>query len=712
MIDELRLIGPLTANTGYSKMTRAILRACELAGFKVQALESDYSVSTTRFTDGRMEQKFHWAKENPKFPIPDIQREDVRRAQKTRVSKYAPTLMVQIMPGLESWQHHSYAPRIGWSMFESNKIHPDWLRAAYGVDRLIMPSTYCWHTLQRHAPDVPSQAIPIPVDDRIFNTDAGECHITGRNLPSFCFFSVFTTTPRKGWQTLMQAHYEEFRGEDCGLVVRPSRTAEVNELANWLNKGAAKIVVLQRFLTDDHLAAYYRWAHCYALPSSEGFGLPFVEAALCGTPSVALDKGGAADIVNPINGYPVKSRMEQVIGHMPMIYTSDHRFAVAGIREVRKSLRRAYEEITAYYKEARNLTAELADLPDEMMDIPSNRQKAHRLNVLHSNFKGNIARQHALMQYTPAAIAPRIREAVEQSYDDFKHRTRMWTFGSEPRWALLVGDGFGDALSCLGNIQSLGCGGPVNVLHYGSNRGLKGFLELQSCVKSVKRINPKDRDEFARVSNEVGGWYARPPRLWLPQMLKGTGIKPEDVALTQVHWPWATWPIHRPDDVRLSKAAEEWAEEMRRELGEFILVQPYSISSVQLQDHWPHWTRFLKWLIEATSNTHRLVFCGQNEIPGLSGENVVDLVNKTPSMMHVFALADRSKGCITTCNALANWAAVRGIRALIAGNAAIPHPSMYWPRFMTTKNTRLFMWTTKLDAAQKMAQKFLQETGK
>lgn len=283
-----------------------------------------------------------------------------------------------------------------------------------------------------------------------------------------------------------------------------------------------------------------------------------------------------------------------------------------------------------------------------------------------------------------------------------------------PKYALMIGDGYGDAMASYGNAMHIleqygGC--PINMIHYGFNVGVETWLDMQSCVGRVIGVRPPDKATFQDVANEAGGYYGRPPSRWLPAMLEGTHIDPASVALTHVHWPWGAWPVHRAP-MRLGDEANAWAERMRGELGEYILVQPYSTSSVGLAEHWYWWGLFLPWLIKQCEGVHKLVFCGLVPIPGLEGAHVVDMVGKCPSMMHMLALADRSQGVISTCNALANWTALSGTRGLIAGNQAIPRKDSFWWRFMSTKNNRVLPYTAKLEQMQAACERWLGKVGK
>ena len=60
--------------------------------------------------------------------------------------------------------------------------------------------------------------------------------------------------------------------------------------------GAADIVRFLGFVADEELPDLYRASDLYVMPSKgEGFGITFVEAMACGTPSLGLGLGGAVD---------------------------------------------------------------------------------------------------------------------------------------------------------------------------------------------------------------------------------------------------------------------------------------------------------------------------------------------------------------------------------------------------------------------------------
>ena len=62
-----------------------------------------------------------------------------------------------------------------------------------------------------------------------------------------------------------------------------------------LNLGVADRVIFAGFVPTENLAAHYRLADAYVMPSQEGFGIVYLEALACGIPVLAGDADGSAD---------------------------------------------------------------------------------------------------------------------------------------------------------------------------------------------------------------------------------------------------------------------------------------------------------------------------------------------------------------------------------------------------------------------------------
>ncbi len=390
MKDELRIVGPFHGSSGYASFCRAALTSARLAGFRVQAVESDFKLSVRGFEDGTRQTERIPLSSTKK--IPPEQLEELMEAKAVVVHETCPTLFVQLPVQLSGWEEYSTGPRLGWTMIESDTLHPLWARAAANVDGLLLPSRFCADTFRKALPGVSQDVLPLPVDPRLYSPD-GPVARFGGNRPDFLFFTAFATSERKNWRLLMQAFTEEFVGESVGLMLLPSKSTPVSELAHGCRQAGAWIHVIDGWVSQDDLAGLYRSCDAFALPSAEGFGLPFVEAALCGKASVALSLGGAADIVTEATGYPIEAHLAPCVGHLPPLYDSRQQFPTATMEATRKALRACVED---------------------------------------RGGKGEAARQFALSRFTPESIAPLLREAVEEAVCRFEVERKVWQ-GAEVR---------------------------------------------------------------------------------------------------------------------------------------------------------------------------------------------------------------------------------------------------------------------------------------
>gem|GEM_PF-2575131 len=340
MLKTLRIIAPFHNIGGYSHAARGLLAAALCDGFVVEAVESETNTITDYPMDGSPVKTS--VPKYPNKPIPSCQLEELQTALRTTVAHNAPTILMGNPGMMAEYPEYCAGPRVGYTMLESDTLQPQWAQACRNVDLLLAPSQWCVDTLRRDVKGVPCELLPICVDDRLWGTEGPKREL--RNGGAFLFLSIFSTCERKGWRKTIQAFSEEFRGENVGLVLKPTRIAEVAELADWVRSMGAGIEIIKGELTDDEMGQLYRACDVYVSPSAEGFGVPLVEAALCGLPSVALAAGGTADIVKCGNGYLVPPKWEPCVGQLPQIYPSSHQWPSCSIDGLREQMRMAFEE--------------------------------------------------------------------------------------------------------------------------------------------------------------------------------------------------------------------------------------------------------------------------------------------------------------------------------------------------------------------------------
>jgi len=101
----------------------------------------------------------------------------------------------------------------------------------------------------------------------------------------------------KGYDTVIRALPAltgQFAGVRYLLVGAGADRSRVERLAGEL--GVSESVTFCGFVEDDQLAAYYRLADVFVMPSKgEGFGIVFLESMACGTPVVGGNQDGTRD---------------------------------------------------------------------------------------------------------------------------------------------------------------------------------------------------------------------------------------------------------------------------------------------------------------------------------------------------------------------------------------------------------------------------------
>lgn len=626
-MDELRLIAPYNTNTGYSKMARAALRTALVAGYRVELVCAEFATKVIGLAD--MSRRIVREPIPMEPNLPDCQVAEINQALATKVSPDAPTLMLLLPFNLCTWPEYGNSPMIGWTMTEADGICDFWKHGMRCTDLVLGPSNFVVDTFRKSAPNVDVALLPAPVDDRLWHVD--EYKETIRGAPPFLFYSVFTTCQRKNWRKLMMAFAREFKDESdkVGLIVKPSNSWEPQILATWCREMGAWVKVDAEKRTDWAMGAMYRTCDVYVQPSSEGFGLTYVEAALCGTPSIALDKSGSADVVDEETGYLCPSRMEPILGHMPQWY-DECNFATCTVDDLRRTLRRAYLEETAGAN------------------------------------KGAAARKRAMERWTPEALAPALRMMIGKGIGHHQQNIYEREFPVSPKWATVAG-AWGDVFCCLGTVRAMMQTKEIErigIIYYGKDEKIAAWLKVQPWVREVIAVIEPDVDEMTRVFGYLCQCKSRHGRKMWEEILGKRGVRiTGDIAYTQLCLAEPREPEYWTGAV-LPDASNEWADGIAAKIGgDFLLLNPLSIASNKIEDHWHAWNHAIDWLTKNV--TCKLALVGEQYIPWPEHERIINLSGQSKTMCDVLALAERSKGVITTSNNLAHYTTIAQIPAVV-----------------------------------------------
>lgn len=118
------------------------------------------------------------------------------------------------------------------------------------------------------------------------------------NLTRPFILSVGTLEPRKNYQRLIQAFAQMGAGPDCELLIAGGKGWLFDPiLAAPARFGVSERVRFLGFVPDEDLPALYSLTRLFVYPSLyEGFGLPVLEAMVCGAPTVTANNSSLPEV--------------------------------------------------------------------------------------------------------------------------------------------------------------------------------------------------------------------------------------------------------------------------------------------------------------------------------------------------------------------------------------------------------------------------------
>ncbi len=160
------------------------------------------------------------------------------------------------------------------------------------------------------------RVVPLGVEPDLFRPDGPVSTLIPKD--TFTFLFVGGAVRRKGIDILLRAYRKSFSSlDDVTLVIKGDSQNifyknhnEVSEVtASGEERGAPRIVHIDKHLTDEELAALYRSCDVGVFPyRAEGFVLPIAEAMASGTPSIVPDFGPCLDFCSESTSFLVPAR--------------------------------------------------------------------------------------------------------------------------------------------------------------------------------------------------------------------------------------------------------------------------------------------------------------------------------------------------------------------------------------------------------------------
>ncbi|MGQ9512505.1 glycosyltransferase, partial [Thermodesulfitimonas sp.] len=250
------------------------------------------------------------------------------------------------------------AVNIGRTMFETDRLKPEWAMYWDWLDEIWVPSKFNVETFSSSGVKREKlRVVPEGIDPEVYNPQAKPLDIRGGK--GFVFLSSFDLQDRKGWDILLTAYLTEFRPEeDVALLLKVYKLAQSrpgtiekrifsfirHRLGLSLDK-IPEIVLLKGHIEADRMPGLYTACDAFVLPSrGEGWGRPYLEAMACGLPTIGTKWSGNLEFMNEENSFLIEIEgLEDIPEDVDIPVFRGHRWAKPSIEHLRELMRYVFE---------------------------------------------------------------------------------------------------------------------------------------------------------------------------------------------------------------------------------------------------------------------------------------------------------------------------------------------------------------------------------
>jgi len=277
--------------------------------------------------------------------------------------------------------------KILFTMIEnSNGIHKDYREKLNLFDEIWVPTNYNKNIFEDNKVYPPIHVMPLGVDADRYKPGLEKMRM-GLPKDNFVFLSVFRWSYRKRPDILIRAFLEEFSSDEPVSLLIVSRAVEYDQatgeqkiieeyssIRSFVEKKDQElphIALYTKPIPEKNMPRVYNTGDAFCLISEgEGFGLPFIEAGICGLPIIASNCSGQTDYLNKDNSYlvePERYVSADINGKLSRMAKLCHfyenqsfpEFGEASINQTKEHMRYIYENYDSAKQKAKQFGKEI-----------------------------------------------------------------------------------------------------------------------------------------------------------------------------------------------------------------------------------------------------------------------------------------------------------------------------------------------------------------
>ncbi len=257
---------------------------------------------------------------------------------------------------------------LGYTYMETSQMVSTYVSQCNDMDGIWVPSRHNLQYIQKSGVTVPVTLVRqgIKIKNKELHPAKGE----------FTFLSIFQWSPRKGYDLLLRAFFEEFTKEDhvrlilktskmgWGTNLQPLVLDEMEKIKSSFGIGnqTAPVHIITDLLSQSQMDELYGKSDAFVLPSrGEAVGLPYLEAGSFGLPVIATSWGGQTDFLNEENSYLVDYQLVPIPEKWYTgFYNKGQWWAEPALDDLKKKMRLVYNNYHEAQKKGELLKMNIA----------------------------------------------------------------------------------------------------------------------------------------------------------------------------------------------------------------------------------------------------------------------------------------------------------------------------------------------------------------